>query len=149
VRHGSTVECPQAFNLRQAMREHWALPDEEWFRFTGPDWLLLLLARCSCDQQDLIKLVFWRAWTIHNKITHQSCSSRLSDSVFFILNFREQCIQARLQDGSISRKGKEVCSSFGNRGATGIVSWEAPLEGWTKVNFDYLLLRHQDNTKGR
>jgi hypothetical protein len=143
------VECPQAFNLRQAMREHWALPDEEWFRFTGPDWLLLLLARCSYDQQDLIKLVFWRAWTIHNKITHQSCSSRLSDSVFFILNFREQCIQARLQDGSISRKGKEVCSSFGNRGATGIVSWEAPLEGWTKVNFDYLLLRHQDNTKGR
>jgi hypothetical protein len=25
----ATVECPQAFNLRQAMRDHWKLPDEE------------------------------------------------------------------------------------------------------------------------
>jgi hypothetical protein len=33
----ATVECPQAFNLRQAMRVHWPLPEEGWFQFTGPD----------------------------------------------------------------------------------------------------------------
>jgi hypothetical protein len=33
----ATVEFPQAFHLRQAMRAHWVLPNEEWFKFTGPD----------------------------------------------------------------------------------------------------------------
>jgi hypothetical protein len=52
----ATVECPQAFHLRQGMRAHWALPEEEWFRFTGPDWLLLLLDRYPTEQQDLCHL---------------------------------------------------------------------------------------------
>lgn len=38
----ATVNCPQAIGLRLAMREHWPLPDEEQFRYSGPDWLLLL-----------------------------------------------------------------------------------------------------------
>lgn len=61
----ATVKCPQAYNLRQAMRTHWRLPDESFFEYTGPDWLLVLLDRCLPEQRDLIKLIFWRAWTVH------------------------------------------------------------------------------------
>ncbi|OEL37173.1 hypothetical protein BAE44_0001812, partial [Dichanthelium oligosanthes] len=80
----ATVECSQARNLRQAMRMFWSQPEEQLFKFTGPDWLLLLLDQCSPEQRDLTKLVLWRAWTIHNNITHQSGSTQLDDSVHFL-----------------------------------------------------------------
>jgi hypothetical protein len=54
----ANVECPQAKHLRDAMREHWPLPAEAWFRRTGVDWLLLLLDKCSQEQGDLCLLVF-------------------------------------------------------------------------------------------
>jgi len=43
--HHAVVSCPQARALRIAMSEHWHLPDDEQFRYTGKDWLLLLLDR--------------------------------------------------------------------------------------------------------
>jgi hypothetical protein len=91
----ATVECPQAFNLRQAMRVHWTLPEEDWFKYTWPDWLLILLDRCTPNQRDLLKLVLWRAWMVHNNITHQSDSSLVSDSVYFLLNLWDSCSQVK------------------------------------------------------
>ena len=55
----ATVSCPRAQRLRAAMREHWKLPEEEKFRYTGPDWLLLLLDQCSATERDLTKLLLW------------------------------------------------------------------------------------------
>jgi hypothetical protein len=46
--------------LRQAMSQHWNLPDENFFSYTGKDWLLLLLDRVSKDLRGLILLVLWR-----------------------------------------------------------------------------------------
>jgi hypothetical protein len=46
--------------LRQAMSQHWNLPDEKIFSYTGKDWLLLLLDRVSKDLRGLILLVLWR-----------------------------------------------------------------------------------------
>jgi len=62
----AAVECVQARNLRLAMREHWPLPIETLFARTGPDWLLLLLDKCTKEQGDLTMLILWRAWTCHN-----------------------------------------------------------------------------------
>lgn len=64
------VTCPQAQGLRHAMRQHWNLPDEEQFRYSGPDWFLLLLDNCSPMQRDFVKLLLWRAWLTHNNIVH-------------------------------------------------------------------------------
>ena len=33
--HHAVVVCPQARTLREAMRQHWLLPDELQFRYTG------------------------------------------------------------------------------------------------------------------
>jgi hypothetical protein len=41
--HHAVVLCTKVTALRQEMREHWQLPDEAQSRFSGPDWLLLLL----------------------------------------------------------------------------------------------------------
>jgi hypothetical protein len=58
------VVCPQARALRQAMSQHWNLPDEFFFSYTDKDWLLLLLDRVSKDLRGLILLVLWRAWQV-------------------------------------------------------------------------------------
>jgi len=63
------------------MREHWRLPDEEKFRYTGPDWLLLLLDQCSATERDLTKLLLWKTWSVHNNITHQSGPISISEAV--------------------------------------------------------------------
>jgi hypothetical protein len=43
----ATVVCPKAKALRHKMRQVWSLPREEDFMYTGPDWLLMLLAKAK------------------------------------------------------------------------------------------------------
>lgn len=142
--HHATVVCPQARDLRSAMRGHWPLPDEEQFTYSGPDWLLLLLDRCSLDQRDMVKLVLWRAWTSHNNIVHQSGSFHIESSVHQLLNIREitMDIKAQVSHQTESRKGKEVhADSNAMNEASKLTeisqrSWVPPREGWIKVNVD-------------
>lgn len=70
------------------MREHWLLPDEEQFSYSGPDWFLLLLDRCTIAQRDLVKLVLWKAWTIHNNIIHQSGHTGILERVHALLSMK-------------------------------------------------------------
>ncbi|KAF8711080.1 hypothetical protein HU200_029085 [Digitaria exilis] len=99
------------------MREHSLLPHEEQFTYAGPDWLLLLLDRCSPVQRDLVKLVLWRSWTTHNNITHQSGYTGIYDGVQSLLAMR--CSLEQIVEGHVSNAG-----------------WAAPPDGWTKVNVD-------------
>lgn len=57
---------------RGLWEEHWFLPDEERLVYIGPNWLQVLLDGCSLQCRDLVKLVLWRVWTVHNNITHES-----------------------------------------------------------------------------
>ena len=85
-----TVTCPRAQGLRSAMREHWLLPDEEQFHYTGLDWFLLLLDQCSDTVRDLNKLLLWKTWSVHNNITHQKVprvSLKLSISFYGCVHF--------------------------------------------------------------
>lgn len=102
----AVVECPLAFDLRQAMRQRWSLPKEELFRYTGPDWFLLLLDRLTEDQRDWIKLIFWRAWNVHNNVTHNSGPSNISSSVQFLLQYMNSLLQVRQYTVEEIIKGK-------------------------------------------
>ncbi|RLN18742.1 hypothetical protein C2845_PM02G38380 [Panicum miliaceum] len=53
----ATVTCPRAVGLRMAMRDCWHLPEEVKFRYTGPDWLLMLLDQCTEEERNLTKLL--------------------------------------------------------------------------------------------
>ncbi|KAF8650478.1 hypothetical protein HU200_063843 [Digitaria exilis] len=113
----AAVSCLQARGLRLAMREFWLLPDEDQFTYSGPDWLLLVLDKCSPVQRDLVKLVLWRAWSTHNNITHQSGPTSIHDGV-----------QSLLSMGS--RHGKQNINPASKR------VWMAPPAGWCKINVD-------------
>ncbi|KAF8775052.1 hypothetical protein HU200_005104 [Digitaria exilis] len=98
------------------MREHCLLPDEEQFVYSGPNWFLLLLDRCSPIQRDLVKLVLWRAWTTHNNITHQSGQMNIGDGVQALLSMRSSLEQIVGE----------------HRGVKG----EEKQHGWSKINVD-------------
>nr|CAB3482375.1 unnamed protein product [Digitaria exilis] len=126
------------------MREHCLLPDEEQFVYSGPNWFLLLLDRCSPIQRDLVKLVLWRAWTTHNNITHQSGQMNIGDGVQALLSMRsslEQIVgEHRGVKGEEKQHGKPAGS--GRRKAKGNTTgepdkkWSPPPAGWSKINVD-------------
>jgi hypothetical protein len=136
--HHATVVCPLAASLRKAMRKHWLLPDEEQFACFGPDWLLLLLNGCSRIQQIRVKLLLWRAWTVHNNTTHQSGPTGVLDSVQMLLVMESSLVEAsqiydkpRLKK-DFSELKKRPISKDKNK----ISVWSPPPPGWTKINVD-------------
>jgi hypothetical protein len=68
--HHVVVLCTKAKALRSEMRKHWLLPDEAQFRYTGPDWLILLLDLVDKETGARILFLFWRAWYLRNDIIH-------------------------------------------------------------------------------
>lgn len=140
----AVVACPQAQGLRAAMREHWPLPEEEQFSFTGPDWLLLLLDRCSPTQRDLVKLVLWRAWLTHNNITHQSGPVGIHAGVQALLSMSTLIEQGEVGHVEPSSKGKKpmhACKVGSEKvkeraDSNGERRWKPPPPGWTKINVD-------------
>jgi hypothetical protein len=79
----AVINCQGAKQLRQAMREHWNLPTEEHFLYTGTDWLLLLLGQCSAEQKKQTLLLLWRAWTV--QFTNRGLTQ--SVTLHFLLSF--------------------------------------------------------------
>ena len=99
------ITCPRAQGLRVAMREHWRLPDEEQFRYTGPDWLLLLLDQCSATERDLTKLLLWKTWSVHNNSTHQSGPISISEAVHGLCSMQATLSDILLEQASAVGKG--------------------------------------------
>lgn len=142
--HHAVVTCPQAYGLRQAMREYWLLPDEKQFAYCGPDWFLLLLDRCSPMQRDLVKLVLWQAWSTHNNITHQCGPMGIIDGVHALLSMRSSLVQIQEERSGGGGNGKLLGRALGSGRRHGkdsaagsdVTKWEPPPEGWCKVNVD-------------
>lgn len=142
--HHAVVNCQKANELRNAMREHWDLPREKQFAYNGPDWLLLLLDRCHIEQRELVLLLLWRAWTLHNNIVHQSGPVTVLESVHILISYQASLTKIRQQAELEDRKGKKpmsiaTASMLSNQrkpknfaGST----WSPPPQGWIKINVD-------------
>jgi hypothetical protein len=137
------VRCSMAVALRNAMQEHWSLPGERQFKYTGPDWLLLLLNSVGSETRAKVLLLLWRVWHIRNDITHGNGTASVVGSVEFLkhyavsLGFGEQGTPER-----VFEKGKEKVVE----GAPAMDK-ERPLHvfrkgwvplppGWAKMNTD-------------
>jgi hypothetical protein len=133
-----TVVCPQAYNLRQVMRHRRNLPNENMFC-----WLLLLLDRCTKEQRDLTKLLLWRAWSVHNNITHQADPTSITDSEHFLLALVKSLQEDRQHD-TVKSKGKRNCGVSDNgkemvtdpKLSPGPTAWVCPPDDWIKINVD-------------
>jgi hypothetical protein len=55
------VSCPKARAFRMALKEVWNLPAEETFKFSGPDWFLILLDQLNPTVREQTLFMFWRA----------------------------------------------------------------------------------------
>ncbi|TVU13039.1 hypothetical protein EJB05_46713, partial [Eragrostis curvula] len=62
---------------------------------------------CTVEQRDLVKLLLWRAWTVHNNIAYQSGPYSIQGSVIFLLNLRESLFNIRQQTGESNMSLKQ------------------------------------------
>jgi hypothetical protein len=83
----ATVTCTKARELREAMRVRWSLPEEHYFRFTGKDWLQLLLGQVNEMTSARILMVLWRAWHLRNDIIHEQGRETIERSISFLESY--------------------------------------------------------------
>ena len=62
------VTCPKARALRIALGEVWNILGEELFRFTGPDWLHIMLDQLGSLVREQVLFMLWRTWHLRNDL---------------------------------------------------------------------------------
>ncbi|CAN6215731.1 unnamed protein product, partial [Urochloa humidicola] len=139
------VSCDHARNLRSALRQHWTLPDDKQFAYTGPDWLLMLLTQVSQDVAALISLMLWKTWSLRNDVTHGAKPKPIASSIRFLLNYAESLQLTQYFTGNEDLKGKQTILSKSEqrrqkeenrRIMHASEGWKPPDQGWVKVNVD-------------
>jgi hypothetical protein len=123
--HHVVVLCTKAKALRSEMRKHWLLPDEAQFRYTGPDWLILLLDSVDKETRAQILFLLWRAWYLRNDIIHGKGTTSIVGSGKFLTSYME----------SLGIASQGLSDVAGNAQTTTEHWWPPPL-GWVKVNSD-------------
>ena len=142
--HHAVISCPQARNLRLAMRRYWDLPSEDKLRYNGPEWLLTLLDTISVDMRDYMVLLLWRTWQVHNDITHNGKNISVTSSVASLRSYWETLMQNSQHSRAADEKGKYSILtakamkwiSMSNGGARLKHRWSTPEQGWVKINVD-------------
>jgi len=135
----ATVMCPKAASLRHTLRDCWDLPAEELFKFSGEDWLLLLLDQLDDETKTKTLLLLWRAWHIKNDLAHHQGKETIAHSVAYLQSLL--CFTANDLYTSEDRKGKntptdpEPTTTVAEKQTT-ICGWTPPPEGWIKLNTD-------------
>ncbi|KAM0843073.1 hypothetical protein ACQ4PT_057951 [Festuca glaucescens] len=129
--------CTKAAGLRHALRDHWKLPPEHTFRYSGNDWLLILLNQLDDSSSSRVLLLFWRAWHLRNNVIHENGKEPISRSVNFLVSYATAHENLEVP---VNIKGKTPfpCSASIIRkvpvGAS--TAWEAPPLCWIKLNTD-------------
>jgi hypothetical protein len=83
------IRCTKAWALRQEMRHHWQLPDEEQFKYSGPDWLLHFLSSVASEVKARIVLLLWHAWDLRNDVVHAKGMATIMGSANFLVSYEE------------------------------------------------------------
>jgi hypothetical protein len=101
--HHAVVQCTKSNALWHEMRSSWRLPEGSLLRYTGPDWLPLLLGRLSKEEKARSLLVMWRAWHMRNDIIFGAGQESVKGSGKFLENYVETL-------GDIKKPGwQEAC----------------------------------------
>lgn len=102
------IKCPHAAALRLAMRDHWSLPKDEEMRYTGPEWFLLIVDRCSAQVTANLLMLMWRAWSVRNDVLHGRERISIDGSVVFLTRYMNSLTHVRQQDTVTDTKGKRT-----------------------------------------
>jgi ribonuclease HI len=139
----ATVACTKARALRQEMRKSWEIPNERCFKFTGPNWLLILLDGLNSEKRGLLLMLLWICWHLKNDAVHEKGECTIKGSAIFLNRYiNEMNLNCK---GGGSEKGKGPMVEEGNidSGRSTSVTepvqrrkWTPPPSGWLKINCD-------------
>lgn len=79
--------CPLARQLWSAMAECWDVPALLPAEVASEDWIFQLLDKATELQRMQILLILWRAWHVHNEITHHKPPPAVHASVSFLQSY--------------------------------------------------------------
>lgn len=133
------VICPKARALLFAMRDVWNIPEEKIFKFSVPDWLLVLLDQLNSHVREQVLFIFWRAWHLRNDLIFHEGREYVCSAALFLESYwasYTSCHSNKQSD--LSKKGKRVVDvqetvdiSARNRG-----TWQPPSSEVFKINVD-------------
>ncbi|VAI53801.1 unnamed protein product [Triticum turgidum subsp. durum] len=119
------------------MRNHWRLPKENAFWYTGEDWLQNLLNTCDADTRNKILIMLWRAWFLRDNIIHSDGKEAISRSVAFLLKYEEV---RSVQEKSEAERGMFCMDLFEQHCPDPLKpvgkQWRPPGKGVIKLNTD-------------
>jgi hypothetical protein len=135
------MTCPHAMALRQAMRDHWALPSEQELAMSGLDWLLMLVYNNSLEVLANLYMLFWYTWNIQNKVIHEGAAPFIASSVVFLTPYMHSLLNIRQQGGYVDSKGKRslapaACINPKQSADQGTKRWKPPPLGTLTINVD-------------
>lgn len=99
----AVAQCPHAVALRQAVAEDCTLPDEDKLRYSGREWLLMLVDNEDPQVMANLVMVFWRAWDVRNGALKAGKAISIEGSVVFLKSY----IESLMGDGSKDALGKK------------------------------------------
>jgi hypothetical protein len=137
--HHAVVACTKATALRQCLRKTWPLPTENFFSYTGNNWVLVLLDQCSAEMRSKLIFLWWRAWHLRNNSIFGDGKCGIEQSALFIQSYLVSFMQANEPDVEKDYKGKTVVQSLGDgmpKKKEHPAAWTKPDEGWQKLNVD-------------
>jgi hypothetical protein len=146
--HHAMIECTKAKALRQRMRNDWDLPDENMFRYTGADWVLVLLNQLDDSTRAKLLLIWWRAWHMRNNALFGNGKCGIEQSSFFLQSYLTSFQDTREVEILTNPKGKHsvinLVPGMNLRRKEPEASWSKPDVGKAKLNFDasFLIENH-------
>jgi hypothetical protein len=134
------VSCTKARSLRQRLREVWDLPHEDAFKFTGKDWVLILLSQVDEDMRAKLLLLWWRTWHLRNNVIFGDGKCGIEHSSNFLQSYLCSSLDTREIETLADPKGKQPMFSPSTelevKCPVQQAIWTKPSTGWCKLNFD-------------
>lgn len=133
----AVIACYKSRALRHALREDWGLPPEKVFRYTGRDWLQVLLDGVTPDMRAKILLLLWRCWHLRDDCVHGDGKETIRGSVFFLQRYEDEWKNPTLKVLSETDKVETTLATVQPRiPGEHCLKWLAPAAGWAKINSD-------------
>lgn len=130
----------------------------EEIKNTGREWLLHLLHQCSEDEGLPVLMSLWRAWHVHNEVTHHKPPPPIAASRRFLNSYIDSLLCIKQHSEADLDKGKMVVvpgqewPKRAPKAPYGDITkhphrWSRPVPGWNKLNVDGAF-KEEDGTGG-
>jgi hypothetical protein len=76
-------------------------------RYTGPDWLMILLSSVNEEVKAKILLLLWHAWHLRNDIVHATGTTSITGLALFLTSYGESLkVASQMPESGTEGKGK-------------------------------------------